>query len=91
MLVRFQFLHLGGWLVAITALALVPFARADEKPAFQVPNRPDQSNSREREGKLKPGDVATDFTLNVMHSNRTVTLSSFKNQRPVVLVFGSYT
>jgi len=44
-----------------------------------------------RAGKFKPGDIAPDFTLKVMHKETEVTLSSFRNQRPVVIVFGSYT
>ena len=44
-----------------------------------------------RGGSLRPGDLAPDFTLdNYNHSDR-VTLSSHRGQRPVVLVFGSYT
>jgi hypothetical protein len=45
----------------------------------------------DRTGKFKPGDMAPDFTLKVMHKETEVTLSSFRNQRPVALVFGSYT
>jgi hypothetical protein len=47
--------------------------------------------SEVREGKLKPGDPAMDFTLKLRHSGKTVTLSSHKGRRPVALVFGSYT
>lgn len=35
---------------------------------------------------IKPGDVAPDFTLEDQHG-RTVTLSSYRGQRSVVLVF----
>jgi peroxiredoxin len=44
-----------------------------------------------RAGKFKAGDMAPDFTLKVMHKQTEVTLSSFRDKRPVVLVFGSYT
>ena len=44
-----------------------------------------------RDGKLKPGDPAMDFTLKVRHSQKIVTLSSYKGRRPVALIFGSYT
>jgi peroxiredoxin len=38
------------------------------------------------------GDTAPDFTLKVLNSDQTVTLSErMGNGRPVVLVFGSYT
>ena len=39
---------------------------------------------------LSVGDPAPDFTLKSQHGEE-VTLSSFRGQRPVVLVFGSYT
>jgi hypothetical protein len=45
----------------------------------------------DRSGKFKPGDVAPDFNLKVMHKETRVALSAFRNQRPVALVFGSYT
>ena len=44
-----------------------------------------------REGTLKPGDPAPDFTLSSPDGKTTMTLSSFKNKKPVVLVFCSYT
>lgn len=44
-----------------------------------------------REGRLAQGDRAPDFTLPTHDRASTVTLSSFRGQRPVVLVFGSYT
>ena len=44
-----------------------------------------------RAGKLKVGDVAPDFTLPVLGNSGTVTLSALRGNRPVVLVFGSYT
>jgi ferric-dicitrate binding protein FerR (iron transport regulator) len=39
----------------------------------------------------QPGQVAPDFTLKTLDGKSEVTLSSFKDRRPVVLVFGSYT
>lgn len=38
-----------------------------------------------------PDQVAPDFTLRLLHSEETITLSSFRAVRPVVLLFGSYT
>jgi hypothetical protein len=46
---------------------------------------------RIRAGGLKPGDPAPDFTLKTVDHSREVKLSSFRGQKPVVLVFGSYT
>ena len=45
----------------------------------------------QREGKLKPGDAAPDFALKVRGGTGVVRLSTFKNKKPVALVFGSYT
>ena len=44
-----------------------------------------------RQGRLAVGDPAPDFTLPTHDHSATVTLSSFRGQKPVVLVFGSYT
>ncbi len=43
------------------------------------------------EGSLQPGDPAPDFDLQALHSTARVRLSAFKHDRPVALVFGSYT
>ena len=43
------------------------------------------------EGKLKPGDTAPDFDLKKQSAGERVRLSSFKNAKPVALVFGSLT
>ena len=44
-----------------------------------------------RGGHLEVGDPAPDFALPALHGERTVTLSNEYRQKPVVLVFGSYT
>src|SRR4030095_15503026 len=44
-----------------------------------------------RSGTLAEGDAAPDFTLSTTDHQSRVTLSSHRRQRPVVLVFGSYT
>jgi hypothetical protein len=44
-----------------------------------------------RTGRLAEGEVAPDFTLSTYDHTGRVTLSSHRGQRPVVLVFGSYT
>ena len=41
--------------------------------------------------KLRAGDSAPDFTLRDVKKKNEVTLSSFTNKKPVVLIFGSYT
>jgi hypothetical protein len=44
-----------------------------------------------RQGSLKLGDTAPDFSLTTLDKSAQVRLSSFRNKQPVVLVFGSYT
>jgi hypothetical protein len=44
-----------------------------------------------RAGALREHDAAPDFALPLLHGGRTVTLSHEYRQKPVVLVFGSYT
>jgi hypothetical protein len=44
-----------------------------------------------RGGSRQVGDVAPDFSLETVDHQSTVTLSSFRGEKPVVLVFGSYT
>jgi len=41
--------------------------------------------------KLRAGDIAPDFLLPDLKKTKEVKLSSFKDKRPVVLIFGSYT
>jgi hypothetical protein len=44
-----------------------------------------------RAGHLHPGDSAPDFSLVKLDKTASVQLSSLTSQKPVVLVFGSYT
>jgi len=44
-----------------------------------------------RAGNLKVGDAAPDFTLHSSDKKELVQLSYFRGEKPVVLVFGSYT
>lgn len=44
-----------------------------------------------RRGTLAEGQQAPDFTLSTADRKGNVTLSEHRGQRPVVLVFGSYT
>jgi hypothetical protein len=44
-----------------------------------------------RRGKLNPGDAAPDFTVKKLAGHMPVSLASLWAERPVVLVFGSYT
>lgn len=44
-----------------------------------------------RAGTLRVGDPAPDFSLETPDKSRRVELSAIRGQKPVVLVFGSYT
>lgn len=44
-----------------------------------------------RRGHLKTGDQAPDFSLQTVDRKARVQLSTFRGQKPVVLVFGSHT
>ncbi|MBI1738180.1 MAG: hypothetical protein HYR58_02910 [Acidobacteria bacterium] len=44
-----------------------------------------------RAGQLRAGDMAPDFSLETVDKKSRVELASFRGQKPVVLVFGSYT
>ena len=44
-----------------------------------------------RNGTTRVGEMAPDFALETTNHTGTVQLSSFRGQKPVVLVFGSYT
>jgi hypothetical protein len=59
-------------------------------PAMMVlPFRPLWMSARA--GKLQPGDAAPDFVLPAADHSRMVKLSEELRERPVVLIFGSYT
>jgi len=47
--------------------------------------------TRARAGTLRAGDSAPDFTLTTLDHSARLQLSTLTAQRPVVLVFGSYT
>lgn len=47
--------------------------------------------TRARAGSLKTGDTAPDFLLTKLDKSGTLQLSALSAQKPVVLVFGSYT
>jgi hypothetical protein len=47
--------------------------------------------TRARAGQLSVGDSAPDFTLTTLDKSSHVNLASLRNDKPVVLVFGSYT
>ncbi len=56
---------------------------------FSLAQRPDRA--QRAPDTLKVGDTAPDFALPAMDGEDTVTLSNFQGDRPVALIFGSYT
>jgi len=64
------------WLAAI----LLPAAAQSQRPG-----------GRQQGAGPRVGEPAPDFKLQTKDGQREVQLSSFKGQRPVVLVFGSFT
>ena len=86
----------AGLLAYFYALMLRPpteFARAwDAAPAFAKRIAPMPPLwKRARAGTLEIGDPAPDFTLATPDKAARMTLSDYRGDRPVVLVFGSYT
>jgi cytochrome oxidase Cu insertion factor (SCO1/SenC/PrrC family) len=67
-----------------TLIATGAWAQEQKKPLQGKPG------PRAREGALKVGDAAPDFTVKDMRKERTVRLSDLKG-KPVVLFFGSCT
>ena len=50
-----------------------------------------RQGTRDREGKLKVGDIAPDFSLSDPEGKQAIQLAAFRGKTPVVLVFASYT
>ena len=65
------------WTILLASLAVGLTAGASEQ------RRPDV--------RLKEGDKAPNFKLNILHSEKTFELKSNFGERPTVLIFGSYT
>lgn len=72
---------------ALAACVLLSSAAMAQEKRTQ----PKREGDLREEGKLKPGDVAPDFSLKTLDGKKTVKLSSFAGKKPVALVFGSYT
>ncbi len=65
-------------------------AQRPGRPSSQRPSTRRPGDMRTND-KLKVGDRAPDFTLKTPDGKKSVTLSEHKGNRPVALVFGSYT
>jgi hypothetical protein len=70
----------------LAVLGVLAAADASAQSRLEASRRP-----REAEGATRVGDPAPDFKLKGLgQKDETVVLSSFKGQKPVVLIFGSY-
>ena len=61
---------------------------------FQLIKNQRKSRARQREldaGAPKAGDLAPDFELQEVQGECSVRLSDFQGQKPVALIFGSFT
>ena len=57
----------------------------------QRPNRAKRSALPDDRGALQIADLAPNFVLNSLDGASETDLQSFRDQKPVVLIFGSYT
>ncbi len=80
--------ELAAMLIGVSVGAGVVTLVADQRGRQ---TRPTGLQQGPREGELKPGDLAPDFSLEPPGGGAPVTLSSFRGRQPVALVFGSYT
>jgi hypothetical protein len=87
------YLLLSACLFAIMVQPPVRFAKIVARlpwPLFMIlPFEPLWAHARA--GHLAVGDAAPDFDLETLDKSAHVRLSSFQGQKPVVLIFGSYT
>ena len=85
---RLTCLLLACLLLPCQVLLAQPGARAGQRPNAARNTRPGDLRMPDR---IAAGDEAPDFTLQSPDGKREITLSSFRNKKPVALVFGSYT
>ena len=78
-------------LIVAGILTAMACAAQSSGVAVRTPGDFRAMSPEDRQGKLKPGEPALDFTLKVRHSEKIVKLSSYQDKMPVALIFGSYT
>ena len=76
------------WL-GLTCLFTVATLSAQQTQPGEINTPP--ARAERHADKLKVGDVAPDFTLPMVKGKGEVNLSGFRDKKPVVLIFASYT
>ena len=74
-------------------MAIHSVSRRENEMAKTIQNRREAKAWHDRYDPLAPkaGDVAPDFELYDLQGANLVRLSGFRSQRPVALIFGSFT
>ena len=72
-------------------MGLIPELIDDARSIFQIRGKLMERQKNLDKQAPKVGDMAPDFTLYDLEGEASVTLSDFRDQKPVALVFGSYT
>ena len=72
-------------------MALIPELIDDAKFIFRYRKREMPRQKKLDQKAPKVGDLAPDFILSDVSDEYSVALSDFRGEKPVVLVFGSYT
>ena len=90
--------RIASFLTVLVLVSSVATARAADEKQKAGANKPDRAAKTDRRNspqrgssQLKAGDLAPDFELKTLDGRQTVKLSSFRGQKPVALIFGSYT
>ena len=79
----------GSGTLSLTELEVF-YTERDKGNFWKIPARRGGGQPRAMSG-VEPGKPAPDFTLKGPEGQRAATLSSFKGEKPVALIFGSYT
>jgi hypothetical protein len=77
--------------VLAVAFLAAPLAAQPEADSPRPQARGTQARTLRGIDRIKAGDQAPDFKLPTPDGKQEVALSDFRGQRPVALIFGSYT
>ncbi len=82
--------------LTVAAACVVTFLAAPSLAQERSGSRPDRSQRQQQrqrleEGALKVGQMAPTFELKSLDGKTSFSLSEYRDERPVILFFGSYT